>query len=878
MVEGIYERYLELCRTAEGGTGISSIVADQMPELSMALDASGIQESCSVRNCLKARRLAIALVNDEGRLQEGLLDEAILALQSHLYSLGPGCQYDAQRNGHMLQVLAMFKQDSSLTGRFERIMEPYLNPMAEDLIRDTLHLKRGVPIDRVSTRRAVLAAFLTYLRQNVGSCFATAPAIVIQKEQPHQFLADLEELLMTGQLKRVVAGIEHVVPLSPSWGQGDLLRPFVLQPSLISPGLDLAGVRPRSEDVGKLTCAKEIISMALQGEPIDTVREAERAFKSLTDNALLKAWEFSLASFAEAKTTFSRWNFYSSLGFGPEEEGGIGEVIAKVLQERLDQANREVEELQDRYEVAFSAVKFAEGRLRRATADEAQWLEVAYRRKVGEMNGYLDERDTAYARAQKLSGFLAFLVEHYNKKFPEYFQEVYDAEMHDVGVSPYDDSPAGFRLLYKYGRTHTAVWELIESEGGFVDALVDFFVSTERVLESQKAIEGIERDFSDLVTAVVSHVRTDRFLLSALQRMAKVHGGALPSDPLHNLDGVAIKPWAYVSGGTMRELITTYYGREKKPTLRERLVESPTDLYIYLLDAMKELPARVQDAYLERPMTSMLIQSPTHAFTFKPGLPPFRDGWLDEGNTYTFVRDRVITPQAEVISSVWLDRAMMKAFVIALKGELPKGLPLKLSHPSSSRLRPRAFREALLASLKKAPWTQNLKSLFPIEEKIDGLLYQLLPFTPGQEIRPRLVDLGQQLDQDSRPLLAAFDALDFQIPDVISSKDLYDLTLSLLATKSSRPTSRGDLPWLLRQAMRDLGLALPAPVIFGDTNWVKDYFGFLVNPGTGQLELWRIDYIGMEGYPMTRWKNWVDGSIGAQWALYNRPSQYVSVS
>ena len=48
---------------------------------------------------------------------------------------------------------------------------------------------------------------------------------------------------------------------------------------------------------------------------------AKNVFKSLADNALLKAWEFTLASFSDIKYEFSRWNLYSSLGLGSNDPG-----------------------------------------------------------------------------------------------------------------------------------------------------------------------------------------------------------------------------------------------------------------------------------------------------------------------------------------------------------------------------------------------------------------------------------------------------------------------------------------------------------------------------------------------------------------------------
>ena len=59
-----------------------------------------------------------------------------------------------------------------------------------------------------------MAAWLTLLRQTTGSCFATAPAILIQQNDPMRFFKDVD-LLSMGQIgKRIMAGKEYSVPLS----------------------------------------------------------------------------------------------------------------------------------------------------------------------------------------------------------------------------------------------------------------------------------------------------------------------------------------------------------------------------------------------------------------------------------------------------------------------------------------------------------------------------------------------------------------------------------------------------------------------------------------------------------------------------------------
>ena len=72
-----------------------------------------------------------------------------------------------------------------------------------------------------------------------------------------------------------------------------------------------------------------------------------------------------------------------------------------------------------------------------------------------------------------------------------------------------------------------------------------------------------------------------------------------------------------------------------------------------------------------------------------------------------------------------------------------------------------------------------------------------------------------------------------------------------------------------------LGYAMPKPILFADTNWVKEYFAFTVNPGNRRLELWRTDILGTTGYPMSIWEHWLNGSQRqAQWGVYTKPQEY----
>jgi hypothetical protein len=87
-----------------------------------------------------------------------------------------------------------------------------------------------------------------------------------------------------------------------------------------------------------------------------------------------------------------------------------------------------------------------------------------------------------------------------------------------------------------------------------------------------------------------------------------------------------------------------------------------------------------------------------------------------------------------------------------------------------------------------------------------------------------------------------------------------------------------DLHQYIAEHARYIGLAPPTSLIFADTNWSNQYFGFVVNPGTARLELWNLDRSASQGKLMSDWKEWVNGAQRANWTLYVKPSEYASAS
>lgn len=884
-------------------------------ELSFFGEASGLQDSLLFRFKRRAFIVAKSIIDEKGDLKRPVLSRIIHLLEEKGNISYPGSSADGFMGRHLLSVLKKIEEDPSIYQLIRKFKVPLCHHFAEQIIKDSLGFEEGSILSDVDLRVSILAACLMSLRQSVGSCFATAPAILIQSEQLENLLKDLYELLMTGKIKRTFGGAEFSVPLSPSSGAGDLLRlvdfsnpNFLRSPSLVaafqSVDLDLNELAKPflAKQTGKMRLLDFIheallIHFGLKEEEIvlyekmqknlaqtrglggsfigyltkektrslDLLQKKERTLKTIfkcwVDHPLLKVWEFTLASFSEIKMEFSRWNLYQSLGMHHEEESGIGEVIYRTLEKKLEESNRQVAELQTEYEIAFDQLRATESLLKRASSEEeGRRLQAEHTARLHHMQACLDRRNKCHQAASWCSSFFPFLMKEYDAKFQEYFQEIYDADMHDVQVGQYEDSPAGFRLVYKHGRSNASLWTMIYTPEQYIQVLTEFFLAVESQIGGELEGEDAVLVLSDVTTAVVSHVQTDGFLRSAILRMAKAHGGALPKDPLLALDKMEKKPWAYTSGGTMTTLLKAYYRREAEVTEESKWVESETDLLIFILDVFKKMPFSVEEKIVQQG-TGILMYSPSHAFILYPDFPFLRKGWQENMFTYSWVRDQVIVPRRQFYASLSFSLSE-KVFLLEEFSKKIPGVAVWLK--SVECLEGGAvkdFRSQVITSLKGQ-----------LIDQVDSFLYEMLPLTSIKEWKEAVVKLLSEYPQQQ-----VLDLLDLFSPpkaSFLGAKVLREIAQAVLLLIHNTVTLSFDVDQYIAKKAESIFLAPPEPLLFADTNWTGYYFAFLVNPGTGELELWRVSPTGLQGVPMTAWKHWLDGRDKGLWHICSSPFEY----
>lgn len=918
-----FARFFELTASSEYLAHIYQIRNEAA--LSYYFDLSALQDSFRFRALHRARSLANRLIDDKGEWDEDSLSRLVEAFRTGGYAFYPEGQNDSGITEHISAFLA--RLDDKMKKNIKRFQKPLCHGAAERLILDTLGLHQEHSPTTAHIRRAVVCACLTPLRQSVGSCFASAPAILIQREQTDAFLDDLYQLLTTGKLKRTFGGKEYAVPLSPNIGAGDLRKNLhLLDPKAMvhySPGIiaacELLDVFPPqvsyekkietlekclsawSKNTKKMTVedliktilleqmglsesdlhsspisAAEVKALQMQvsssvGQKIGAIdefhrreKQARAAFMAVCDNALLKAWEYTLASFCDVKMEFSRWNLYTSLGFSTDEPEGIGELIYKHIEEKLQAVNEKIQKFQQESQAALDAARTAEALLRQAGSEsEARRLQAEYQSRAYHMQTCLSIRDELYAEGSHYSNFFSFLLEKYDALFPEYFQEIYDPNMAVPNVQPHEDSLAGFRLVYKHGRIDPSQWTLIYAPDAYVDTLCDFFSSIESRIAAEIQWEGGKKELSSLTTALLSFLQSPAFLQAAIERVSRTQGGR--------------KPWAYLSGGGVETLLKTYFCREGDLTKEEKRLENASDLLIFIIDAFKGMRPIASDPFLKAPDKRMLTTSPSHAFSTLAGQTKLAEGWQESGFTYTWVRDQIFLPSQKFYENMQLTQTQQIFLLDTFCRELPPKISHDLHkcfHAESTAVSTQTFRQKMLEGLFGCTEAKHPYQKRVFADGLDGFLFQTLPIVPGSDwkflIRQLLADL---YDEACKEFLYPLN----HVPSAyMTAKKLKELAKIVYVQSRSSLFSSFDLHKYIADHARYIGLAPPTSLIMADTNWPNQYFGCVVNPGTLRLELWSVDRTASQGTPISDVASWFDPERGIPWTLYTHPAEYTS--
>ncbi len=783
------------------------------------LEKGGYKEATSYY-CYRLSQLIAPLFFDEaGKFQQ-------IELKDLEESLPEGRIYQAEFKKFVIDKLSLLTKDKKIQTFLVRLTLPLASPWIEEMIRASLFLSPSKLNHRL-VRVAVLAASLCPLRQNIGSCFATAPCIFIQNSQYELLIKDLFDLVTMGFLRKNGEEGELRVPASVILGKGDLLhfiqskehlshhvgwihalqelgcipKGFSLDQAHQHLSLLLHGVRVESETHDKIF--RELVErFGKKGLSSKEIAQEENKLSHFSQNLLMKMWEYTVASFVDGFSRYTKNHLIIALGLEQHEPLGLGRVIYDALQYELDAMNRRLEENAAEINALRDKISMSEKLLQKVDSDDKYRrlkadLEYSYQKE----SFLLHEREIDQSMAEKITQLYSLLCEQITLHLPLYFVEVYDPSLIEKNQSPFEDGAAGFRLVYKHGRADPSVWSVIDSPLEFKKILTEFFIALEHIVRPQ-----LEGSSVELLLSVMQKIHTtlgeEEFYKAALTRI-------LHFEERYPSGKKILTIWSYLSGGTLHSLLHGYYGLSKPPQEEKFNPENPRELCLNLIEWMKEAPYKVCEEMIQNPEQGFLFHSPRHVFLFQPGHPSFVKTWDNREFTYTYLRDRFVDSNKEFYHRIRLSRGEQEyLYRIAVQRGFVKNVSQKLFIEGAS------LRDFALEHLEGGSFFGDI------------LFFNHLPLVSPLELQ-KVFSL-KEIPQGS-------------LVDVKT----WIQTESLLGKINEREA--------IERAQK--ATLLPTlPFIFADSNWHQTKLAFVTSPLSGEMDLWRVSLSGLSGQPMIEWK------------------------
>jgi len=179
------------------------------------------------------------------------------------------------------------------------------------------------------------------------------------------------------------------------------------------------------------------------------------------------------------------------------------------------------------------------------------------------------------------------------------------------------------------------------------------------------------------------------------------------------------------------------------------------------------------------------------------------------------------------------------------------------------------WRNKLLASARV-----NTAQKQMLESSLDAFLFQTLPIVPSKEYKACVRKLLPDLMMQQHEVDAALQRLPEPSDVYVTSQEVKEAAKGCYLCVQKNLFLSFDLHDYIAHQARACGLAPPKVLLFANTNWVGNYFGFIVNPGTSRLELWRLDKTLSHGVPMSAWRQWLSGSDRKTWSIFTAPQEY----
>lgn len=866
-------------------------------------------ESSLLINRFLCDALADFLIDEKGSFLADRLAIAAQALSQMATGLGAG--YTTPRTLNTLTALKSL-DDPDCVKELMRLHVPVKGTFGYRLIESCTQLAHGTSLGPADTKRVVLSAFLSDLRQQIGSCFATATALFIRTRLPVRFFKDVADLLYKGGLSRLIQGHEYQVPAAPSWGHGDLdvlfdlfeqrrLVTYVLyemfskiamkdEPSFLKVWHFVKNQKAQKTSLrtlvklfftehfhlppyvwkAHLEISKKSIDSSWS-EVADLWKKAMRYISMLTLHPVNKTWEYALASFSDVKLEFFHWNSFYALGLSPDIPGGLAAFLVEGVQGRMDELRKHIEEIQSDLQTTSHYINTLNLRAKNATSehDLARMRSSAHGQHTRLNRLQAEGRDYA-RRIQALSNMLSPFVRGLSKHFQEHFQEIYDPTLaHNSEDEVRDDRIAGFRLAIKKGLKDPSLWTLIDSDEEYVIELSRFF---QNFFADMDRIEGLEdlhsRDINSITSLISRWLSEGDFLQKAYTRVQTTRRGIL-------FDKQFLKPWSYLAGGSLKALLSVYFETETAFSELEKKPKSAEELFAFFIETSFELPLQEQEKVKSVPSLGFLMTAPEHCCLFQPGEPSFYSAWARTQYPFTWVRDAVIAPSKEALEKIRLDNFSAKAFLDRLANLLPPTAGVLLE---GLDLKDLSFAEAKSKILRRF----NSRDHDAIGGAIDGGFFTWTPFIQGADLEKKALCLlakvsVHNLETKGKLFKEAAKALGFSrlFPtyETYDKTQLFECVKALYIYVNKTLFSSEDFLAKIEMAAKEERLSFAHAICFADSNWIKEKLAFVVSPTSLELEVWRVDHAAACGRPLYPWNKRLK-SGETEWSVFNKVAEF----
>ena len=883
-------------------------------ELTWHTLVSQLHEPVLVRNIYFCRALACRIIDAHGGIDQSQLEDSIQGLSRYRYCLDPSSPYESRSRGHALALLQSLANDEALCKDLLAIRIPTENLHAQTLVRDTLDVPSQSPLTDAHARQASLCVLLGYFRQNVGSCFATAPGILVQAYHPRQLLHDLQALLNTGKLERYFDGAGLEVPLSRGAGIGDYRKPIALHRSqretlrrfshspALSAALKAAGLLTNLSTEQRL---EKLLTWLL---PAAKAHAAQHDYRPISIEQLLKWIAMGACDIEEHDLQ------RHALSPPPIIQDGML-VHIKFVQDDKHDACVAFQHAFGQMEKAFK--RFGENSLLKAweytlasltdhTAgftrsnlynslgiDPRQPYGIGHILQVN-IQALLDEHSNAIAVQARNHELLAMNASTYQRRLNTssgsayaYLKMEYDQVVRELGGIEHVVQHARHNANYLAGLFQRLLSQYLDWFSEFFQEIYDPDLHQDNQDNYADAPAGFRLYFKP--TGSQSNqwqaIHTEQEFTQALQEFFRVTELFLLAEEARDAHDV------------LRELVTRIVRHILDPEFmlqaQRRLALSKGGSsqlgrdctpWAYISGGSV---VTLLDAYLKKSSDAQTwtqqIEDPHQLFEFTVScLKQVRAGEAQRSKKTSRLNDIVMcspthaftlkphyTPFLECWQRAGSPQAWLETHMLMPARRFYQGIVLDtaMQRHLLAALGEKAMAQSV--PMPALPWSSaatpaqfrnKVLSAFPpgrlqhhIAHALDGLLYRTLPLIPADQVLRHGIKLLEQAQVKGARLKPVLADLLSRLPSQTywGADSLQTLVLCALLVDRQCLFTEEDWQQRISDAARHLRLAAPQPITFADSNWFGWEFAFVYSPGSEELDLWQCDYLGRHAQPVS---------------------------